>query len=79
MITEELKNYSVGSVRTILDDYMIEFQKNKYSQMLKDKSLIKYQFMVAEEAIKQMCNLVSLGYKENEAWELVSTELIYIK
>ena len=73
----ETKNYSAESIRTILDIYMEKNKKELYKQLEEENALLKFQIAKATEAMKSMSNLMEQGFSEDEAWEMVSKEIVY--
>ena len=73
----ETKNYSVESIRTILDNYMKQNKTLLYKELNLENRLLKFQIEKATEAMKSMLNLMEQGFSEAEAWEMVSKEIVY--
>lgn len=73
----ETKNYSVESIRTILDNYMKQNKKALYKQLEQENTLLKFQIAKATEAMKSLLSLMEQGFSEAEAWEIVSKEIVY--
>ncbi|MDD3343110.1 MAG: hypothetical protein PHR87_06005 [Sulfurospirillaceae bacterium] len=73
----ETKNYSVESIRTILDIYMEKNKKELYKQLEQESTLLKFQIAKATEAMKSLLSLMEQGFSEVEAWEIVSKEIVY--
>lgn len=77
MKLSETKNYSVGSIRTILDNYMEMNKKALYKQLDLENTLLSFQIEKSTEAMKSLSSLMEQGYSESEAWEIVSKEIVY--
>lgn len=73
----ETKNYSVESIRTILDNYMKQNKKALYKQLEQENTLLKFQIAKATEAMKTLLSLMEQGFSEAEAWERVSKEIVF--
>lgn len=73
----ETKNYSVESIRTILDIYMEKNKKELYKQLEQESTLLKFQIAKATEAMKSLLSLMEQGFSEAEAWEIVSKEIVF--
>ena len=74
------KHYSVGSTRTIIDDFQMESNPMKYTQEMKqhgEKEFYLAQQMKAKRAMEMLNQLIEQGFYENEAWEIVSKEIVY--
>ena len=72
----DTESYSVGSIRTIIDNYMMNKDKASYD-LMDEVELFDHQTIKAEVAMDMMNNLMSQGFRENEAWEVVSKEIVY--
>lgn len=77
MSLAETKNYSVESIRTILDTYMGKNKKALYKELNLENRLLKFQIEKATEAMKSLLSLMEQGFSEAEAWEIVSKEIVY--
>ncbi len=73
----ETKNYSVESIRTILDNYMKQNKTLLYKELNLENRLLKFQIEKATEAMKSLLSLMEQGFSEAEAWEIVSKEIVY--
>ncbi len=71
------KNYSMGSIRTILDNYMKQNKKALYKELNLENHLLKFQIEKSTEAMKSLLDLMEQGFSESEAWEIVSKEIVY--
>jgi len=71
------KHYSVGSIRTIIDNYMIENHHQQWKKEMEEGDLVEAQFMRAKRAMDYLNTLIAKGYQEHEAWEIVSSEIVY--
>jgi len=77
MNLKSTKYHSVGSIRTKIDDYMMEFHHQEWERELEAGTLIKTETMKAERAMDYLNTLMEKGFREDEAWEIVSTEIVY--
>ncbi len=74
---KETKNYSAGSIRTILDTYMRQHKKELYKQLKSENTLLKFQTEKSNVAMQTLLDLMDQGFHEWEAWEIVSKEIVY--
>ena len=77
MSLAETKNYSVESIRTILDNYMKQNKTLLYKELDLENRLLKFEIEKAKEAMSSLLNLMEQGFSEAEAWEIVSKEIVY--
>lgn len=71
------KNYSAESIRTILDTYMRQNKRALFQQMNKENTLLKFQIEKSDLAMATLLDLMDQGFREWEAWEIVSKEIVY--
>ena len=77
MNLQETENYSPGSIRTMMEDYMEEMKPQMYQELNEKGKLMKFLIPKSERAMDMLNGLMEAGYQENEAWEVVSKEIVY--
>jgi len=71
------KNYSLGSIQTIHKEYLRMNKPQMLKDLIKRKALGDYLTEQSTQALLQMNEMMKIGMRENEAWEIVSNDYIY--
>ena len=77
MNLNETKNYSVGSIRTVMENYMKERNPKEFKNMKKENTLLLFLTNKSENAMDSINTLMNEGFRENETWEIVSKEIVF--
>jgi len=71
------KNYSLGSIQTIHKEYLKMNRPQLLKDLIKEKALGDYLTEKSTQILKEMNEMIKIGIRENEAWEIASNDYIY--